>query len=68
MVGIIDVGGGMRGIYSASIYDFLLDQQIDCEYCLGIFDYVSGKIKREKSQILHRLFVSQKVYEVFAAS
>ena len=25
MNGIIDVGGGMRGIYTAGIYDYLLD-------------------------------------------
>jgi len=36
MVGIVDVGGGMRGVYSAGIYDFLLDRQISFEYCLGI--------------------------------
>jgi len=36
LVGIIDVGGGMRGAYSAGIYDFLLEQQIEFDYCLGI--------------------------------
>jgi len=36
MVGIIDVGGGMRGAYSSGIYDFLLDQEIEFAYCLGI--------------------------------
>ena len=28
MVGIIDVGGGMRGIYTAGIYDYLQDHHI----------------------------------------
>ena len=36
MLGIIDVGGGMRGIYTAGIYDYLLDHQITFDYCLGV--------------------------------
>ena len=36
MVGIIDVGGGMRGIYTAGIYDYLLDHHISIDYCLGV--------------------------------
>ncbi len=36
MVGILDVGGGMRGIYTAGIYDYLLDNKIDINYCLGV--------------------------------
>ena len=36
MVGIIDVGGGMRGIYTAGVYDYLLDHHISIDYCLGV--------------------------------
>ncbi len=36
MVGIIDVGGGMRGVYTAGIYDYLLDHHIRMSYCLGV--------------------------------
>lgn len=36
MDGIIDVGGGMRGIYTAGIYDYLQDHQIQFPYCLGV--------------------------------
>ncbi|MDL2236549.1 patatin family protein [Christensenellaceae bacterium OttesenSCG-928-K19] len=36
MTGIIDVGGGMRGVYSAGIYDYLLDHKIEFDYGLGI--------------------------------
>lgn len=36
MLGIIDVGGGMRGSFTAGIYDFLLDQG------LQPFDYLIG--------------------------
>ena len=36
MVGIIDVGGGMRGIYTAGVYDYLMDHHIQVDYCLGV--------------------------------
>ena len=36
MLGIIDVGGGVRGSFTAGIYDFLLDQNIQP------FDYLVG--------------------------
>ncbi|MGI6525115.1 MAG: patatin-like phospholipase family protein [Bdellovibrionota bacterium] len=36
MDGIIDVGGGLRGIYTAGVYDFLFDNKIDFKYCLGV--------------------------------
>jgi len=35
-VGIIDVGGGMRGIYGAGVFDYLLDKKIDIPYCIGV--------------------------------
>ena len=35
MVGIIDVGGGMRGIYTAGVYDCLHDRGIKPDYGLG---------------------------------
>ncbi len=36
MTGIIDVGGGLRGNYVSGIIDYLLDNSIDIEYCLGV--------------------------------
>ncbi|MDN5342240.1 MAG: hypothetical protein PWP28_1115 [Oceanotoga sp.] len=36
MIGIVDVGGGMRGIYSAGVYDYLIERNIDFDYCLGV--------------------------------
>lgn len=36
MNGIIDVGGGMRGAYTAGLYDYLLDRGIYPDYCLGV--------------------------------
>lgn len=35
-VGIIDVGGGMKGIYGAGVFDYLLDNNIEIPYCIGI--------------------------------
>ena len=50
MVGIIDVGGGMRGIYTAGVYDCLHDRGIKPDYCLGVsagaanlVSYLSGQ-------------------------
>lgn len=36
MTGIIDVGGGMRGIFGCGVTDFLLDNDIEFKYCLGV--------------------------------
>jgi len=37
LLGIIDVGGGMRGSYTAGVYDYLLDQGAQpFDYCLGV--------------------------------
>ncbi len=35
MVGIIDVGGGLRDIYGAGVFDRLLDDGVRIDYCLG---------------------------------
>ena len=35
-VGIIDVGGGMRDIYGAGIFDYLMDKKIEIPMCLGV--------------------------------
>ncbi len=36
MTGIIDVGGGIRGVFSAGIYDAFLDEGFTVDYCLGV--------------------------------
>ena len=36
MVGIIDVGGGLRDIYGAGVFDRLLDDGVQLDYCLGV--------------------------------
>lgn len=36
MTGIIDVGGGLRGIYGAGVFDYCLDNGIQFDYCIGV--------------------------------
>lgn len=36
MIGIIDVGGGLRGIYGAGVLDFCLDNNINFDYGIGV--------------------------------
>ncbi len=55
MLGIIDIGGGLRGVYTAGIYDYLIDNGIEIEYCMGVssgsgnlINYVSGQRGRAK--------------------
>ena len=36
MTGIIDVGGGLRGVYGAGVFDGLLDLDIHIECCIGV--------------------------------
>ena len=34
--GIIDVGGGLRGVYAAGIFDFCLDADIHFDLGIGV--------------------------------
>ncbi len=36
MNGIIDAGGGLRGIYGAGVLDYCLDKGIKFDYCIGV--------------------------------
>ena len=36
MIGVVDVGGGLRGIYGAGILDFCLQNNIHFDYCIGV--------------------------------
>ncbi|QAT50900.1 patatin family protein [Caproiciproducens sp. NJN-50] len=36
MTGVIDVGGGLRGIYGAGVFDYCLDHGIEFDYCIGV--------------------------------
>ena len=50
MLGVVDVGGGLRGIYGAGVLDYCLDQGIKFDYCIGVsagsanvISYVAGQ-------------------------
>lgn len=36
MIGVIDVGGGLRGIYGSGVFDRCLDDNINFDYCIGV--------------------------------
>ncbi len=35
-IGVVDAGGGFRGIYGAGILDYCLEQNIQFDYCIGV--------------------------------
>lgn len=36
MTGIVDVGGGLRGIYGAGVFDYCIENEIHFDYCIGV--------------------------------
>ena len=36
MTGVVDVGGGLRGIFGAGVFDYCLDHGIRFDYCIGV--------------------------------
>ena len=36
MIGILDVGGGTRGVYGAGVFDWCMDNGIKFDHCVGI--------------------------------
>lgn len=52
-IGVVDVGGGLRGIYAAGVFDYCLDQGIQFDLCIGVSagsanvsSYIAGQKKR----------------------
>lgn len=35
-IGVIDVGGGLRGIYAAGVFDWCMDNGVQFDYGIGI--------------------------------
>ena len=35
-IGVIDVGGGLRGIYAAGVFDWCLENGVKFDYGIGI--------------------------------
>lgn len=51
--GVVDVGGGLRGVYAAGVFDYCLDQDIRFDLCIGVSagsanvaSYIAGQKKR----------------------
>lgn len=54
-LGVIDVGGGMRGMYATGVLDRCLDEKIRFDYCIGVSagsanlaSYLAGQKGRNK--------------------
>lgn len=52
-VGVVDVGGGLRGVYAAGIFDYCLEQELHFDLCIGVSagsanasSYIAGQRKR----------------------
>lgn len=52
-IGIVDVGGGLRGVYAAGVFDYCLDAEIRFDLCIGVsagsanvVSYIAGQKKR----------------------
>ena len=35
-IGVIDVGGGLRGIYAAGVFDWCMENDVQFDYGIGI--------------------------------
>ena len=51
--GVVDVGGGLRGVYAAGVFDRCLDEQIKFDVCVGVSagsanccSYLAGQTRR----------------------
>lgn len=51
--GIVDVGGGLRGVYAAGVFDYCLDENIQFDLCIGVSagsanvtSYIAGQKRR----------------------
>lgn len=70
MIGIVDVGGGMRGVYSSGVYDYLLDENITVDLCVGVsagsanlITYIAGQKRRTLE--FYREYPKRKEYMSF---
>ena len=70
MVGIVDVGGGMRGVYSSGVYDYLMDKNIEVDLCIGVsagsanlITYLAGQKRRTLE--FYREYPKRKEYMSF---
>lgn len=54
-IGVVDVGGGLRGIYAAGVFDYCMEKGINFDLCIGVSagsanvaSYLSGQRERNK--------------------
>lgn len=59
-IGLVLEGGGMKGIYTAGVLDFFMEENIEFPYVIGVsagacqaLSYVSGQMGRNKNAILN---------------
>lgn len=52
-ISVVDVGGGLRGVYAAGVFDYCLDNRVQFDLCIGvsagsanISAYIAGQNKR----------------------
>lgn len=71
MVGIVDVGGGMRGVYSSGVYDYLMEKDIIVDLCIGVsagsanlITYIAGQKRRTLE--FYREYPKRKEYMSFS--
>lgn len=66
-IGVIDVGGGLRGVYAAGVFDYCLDENIRFDICIGVSagsanvtSYIAGQ---KKLCVLYGISFSKGIYE-----
>ncbi|MBQ8782391.1 MAG: patatin family protein [Clostridia bacterium] len=70
MIGVIDVGGGLRGIYGSGVFDRCLDDNVAFDYCIGVsagsanaITYLSGQ--KGRTYRFYHDYSSRKEYMSF---
>lgn len=53
MIGVVDMGGGERGVYGAGVLDWCMEKGVDFDYCVGVSagaanlsSYIAGQLGR----------------------
>ena len=67
MIGVVDVGGGLRDIYGTGILDFCMDHGIQFDYCVGVSagsanlaSYLAGQ--RGRNYVFYTEYALRKKY------
>ncbi|MBB5183048.1 patatin-like phospholipase family protein [Catenisphaera adipataccumulans] len=67
MIGVIDVGGGLRGAYGAGVFDYCLEHGIRFDYCIGVsagsancIAYIAGQ--KGRNLVFYKEYAFRKEY------